>query len=132
LKTTLKVSNYRNFIYLYKSGFVQYFKTVFLKEADDFLTGLPLKVRTKIIRNIEVAEQNNDPKLFKKLHNGIWEFRINFGNQQIRLLAFWDKTNNKTTLVLATHGFIKKVDKIPSNEIKRAVSIRNRYFENNK
>jgi phage-related protein len=111
---------------------VQYFKTVFLKEADDFLTGLPLKVRTKIIRNIEVAEQNNDPKLFKKLHNGIWEFRINFGNQQIRLLAFWDKTNNKTTLVLATHGFIKKVDKIPSNEIKRAVSIRNRYFENNK
>jgi len=33
-------------------------------------------------------------------------------------------------LVLATHGFIKKVDKVPKNEIERAVKIRVKYFEN--
>ena len=30
---------------------------------------------------------------------------------------------------MATHGFIKKVDKVPENEIERAVKIRKRYFE---
>lgn len=29
----------------------------------------------------------------------------------IRLLAFWDKTDSEQTLVLATHGFIKKTQK---------------------
>ncbi|MFN3802894.1 hypothetical protein [Belliella pelovolcani] len=27
---------------------------------------------------------------------------------QIRLLAFWDKDGSEETLVLATHGFVKK------------------------
>jgi hypothetical protein len=50
--------------------------------------------------------------------------------KQIRLLAFWDKTDVNETLVLATHGFIKKVDKVPANEIERAKAIRKKYFEN--
>jgi hypothetical protein len=37
-----------------------------------------------------------------------------------------------TTLVLATHGFIKKVDKVPDNEIARAINIRKKYFESKK
>lgn len=44
-----------------------------------------------------------------------------FGN----LLAFWDKENNKETLVLA----IKKTDKVPKKDIDRAVAIRAEYFE---
>ena len=55
--------------------------------------------------------------------------RIRFGNNQIRLLAFWDKTDDKKTLVLATHGFIKKVDKVPAKEIERAINIRTKYFD---
>jgi phage-related protein len=35
-------------------------------------------------------------------------------------LAFWDKTDSEQTLVLATHGFIKKTQKTPRNEIERA------------
>jgi hypothetical protein len=31
-------------------------------------------------------------------------------------------------LVIATHGFIKKDDKIPSKEIERATRLRSRYF----
>jgi len=32
-------------------------------------------------------------------------------------------------LVLATHGFIRKTDKVPNKEIDRAVAIRMKYFE---
>jgi hypothetical protein len=80
---------------------------------------------------MDLAEQTNDPKLFKKLQNDIWEeFRIKFAGIQIRLLAFWDKTDNKETLVIATHGFVKKVDKVPANEIDRAVRLRDIYINN--
>ena len=83
-----------------------------------------------MLYNIDLAEQTNDPRLFKKLQGDIWEFRTKYAGMQIRLLAFWDKTESKDTLVVATHGFIKKVDKIPANEIQRAIKLRERYFDN--
>jgi phage-related protein len=64
------------------------------------------------------------------LQDDIWEFRTKYTALQIRLLAFWDKTDGKETLVVATHGFIKKTDKVPKSEIERAMKIRKRYFEN--
>jgi phage-related protein len=91
---------------------------------------LDAKTIKKILYNIDLAEQTNDPKLLKKLQNDIWEFRTKFVGQQIRLLAFWDKSDNKETLVIATHGFIKKVDKVPQNELERAKRIKNEYFRN--
>jgi phage-related protein len=109
---------------------LQYFQTRFLEEADKFIADLDQKAARKVFYNIDLAEQSNDPKLFKKLQKDIWEFRTNFGGQQIRLLAFWDKGNETETLVFATHGFIKKVDKVHANEIERAVNIRKKYFEN--
>jgi phage-related protein len=107
---------------------MRYFDTRFLEEADNFIADLKPKTVKKILYNIDLAEQTNDPRLFKKLQKDIWEFRTKYEGLQIRLLAFWDKTDNKETLVLATHGFIKKVDKVPENEIERAVRIRERYF----
>jgi phage-related protein len=101
-----------------------------MEEANAFIAGLDTKSIKKIFYNIDLAEQTNDPKLFKKLQNDIWELRTKFGGLQIRLLAFWDKSNNKETLVIATHGFIKKVDKVPSNEIERAERLRDKYFNN--
>lgn len=109
---------------------MRYFETRFLEEADKFVSELDTKTIKKMIYNIDLAEQTNDPKLLKKLQNDIWEFRTKFAGLQIRLLAFWDKTDNKKTLVIATHGFIKKVDKVPANEIDRAVRLREKYFNN--
>jgi phage-related protein len=108
---------------------VRYFETRFLRQANAFLAGLDKKTAAKVIYNIDLAEQTNDPKLFKKITNEIWEFRTRYLDKQIRLLAFWDKTDNKRTLVIATHGFIKKVDKTPGNEIARAENLRKQYFE---
>lgn len=87
---------------------MRYFETRFLVEAEKFISGLDKKTAGKIFYNIDLAEQTNDPKLLKKLKNDIWEFRTKFAGLQIRLLAFWYKTDNKETLVIATHGFIKK------------------------
>ena len=107
---------------------MRYFETRFLEDANEFIAGLDSKTIKKIFYNIDLAEQTNDPKLFKKLQNDIWELRTTFAGLQIRLLAFWDKTDNKRTLVIATHGFIKKVDKVPISEIERAIKLREKYF----
>jgi phage-related protein len=109
---------------------MKYFETRFLEEAEEFISNLDSKAVRKILYNIDLAEQTNDPKLLKKLQNDIWEFRTKFAGLQIRLLAFWDKTDNKETLVVATHGFVKKVDKVPKNEIDRALRLKDNYFNN--
>ena len=108
---------------------MRFFETKFLEEAEQFIAQLDPKTIKKIFYNIDLAEHTNDPKLFKKLQNDIWEFRTKFGGLQIRLLAFWDKTDKKETLVIATHGFIKKVDKVPGLEIDRAIRLKTKYFE---
>ena len=108
---------------------LEYFKTIFSEGANEFVKTLDIKSQKKLFYNVRIAEKANDPKLFKKLNNEIWEFRVRFSNKQIRLLAFWDQRNNKNTLVIATNGFIKKTQKIPKKEINRAEKIRKEYFE---
>jgi phage-related protein len=105
------------------------YKVDLLGEAIDFMESLDGKTREKVYYNIRKSQVINDPELFKKLNDLIWEFRTKFNKNYYRLLAFWDKTDNKETLVIATNGFIKKTKKTPKNEIKRAEEIRKEYFE---
>ena len=51
---------------------MRYFVTRFLKEADEFVEKLDRKSANKVFYNIDLAEQTNDPKLFKKLQGEIW------------------------------------------------------------
>jgi phage-related protein len=105
------------------------FEIVFLKEAFDFLQSLDLKHSDKILYNIRKAQTKTDPELFKKLTDEIWEFRTLYQGLQYRLLAFWDKTNSTETLVISTHGFVKKQSKVPENEISKAETQRKKYFQ---
>ncbi len=100
----------------------------FLKEAFEFLKGLNEKTREKIIYNIDKARYINDPKLFKKLTDDIWEFRTKYAGLQYRLLAFWDKSKPTRTLVIATHGIVKKTDKVPEKEINKDLEIKKQYL----
>jgi len=100
----------------------------FLQTAKDFLDKLDIKTREKVIFNIWKSRETNDPKLFKKLTEEIWEFRTLFNRKQIRLFAFWFKRENQITLVIATHGIIKKTQKTPKKEIERAEKLRKEYF----
>jgi phage-related protein len=105
------------------------FEIVFLDEAFEFLSNLDRKHYQKILYNIRKSQIELDAELFKKLKDDIWEFRTLYQGLQYRLLAFWDKTSNKETLVISTHGFIKKRSKVPDSEIQRATQIRTKYFE---
>ncbi len=70
--------------------------------------------------------------MFKKLNENIWEFRTKYQNKQIRLFAFWERTKNKDTLVIATHGIIKKTHKTPKKEIEKAEKLRIAYLKTKK
>jgi phage-related protein len=106
----------------------QRFKVLFLQEAADFLDGLDPKSREKIIFNIRKAQVSNDHELFKKLNDEIWEFRTLFKKTKYRLFAFWDKRQKPDTVVITTHGIIKKTDKIPLADLNKAENIRKKYF----
>jgi len=105
------------------------FDIIFLDRAFEFLSSLDKKHYEKILFNIRKSQTQNDPELFKKLTEEIWEFRTHFQGIQYRLLAFWDKTNSENTLVISTNGFIKKRSKVPDNEIQKAKQLRINYFE---
>lgn len=105
------------------------FNVDFLGEAIDFIDELDDKTKEKIYYNIRKAQLVSDSELFKKLTEFIWEFRTKYNRNYYRLLAFWDKTDKEETLVLATNGFIKKTQKTPKSEIKKAEEIRKEYFE---
>ena len=104
------------------------FEIIFLEEAFAFLNSLERKHYEKILYNIRKAQIKHDPELFKKLNDDIWEFRTLYQGLQYRLLAFWDKTSSENTLVVSSHGFVKKRSKVPDNEIQRATQIRTKYF----
>lgn len=104
------------------------FSVIFLVEAADFLDGLDEKSRRKVIYNIDKSRYVNDPKLFKKLTSEIWEFRTKYQKNQYLLFAFWDKRDKRETLVVSTHGMIKKTGKVPKSEIEKAKRIMEDYF----
>lgn len=105
------------------------FNIDFLDDAIEFMNSLDVKAQRKIYYNLKKSQLINDPELFKKLTDHIWEFRTLFDKKYYRLFAFWDKTDDKDTVVLATHGIIKKTKKTPKSEIKKAERIRKIYFE---
>lgn len=65
----------------------------------------------------------------KKLENsdGIWEFSTKYNGIAYRLFSFWD--TEAETLVIATHGIIKKTQKTPLKEIAKAERIKQLYFK---
>ncbi|MFZ1789520.1 MAG: type II toxin-antitoxin system RelE/ParE family toxin [Saprospiraceae bacterium] len=105
------------------------FEIIFLDDAFEFLKGLDRKHYEKILYNIRKAQTEHNPDLFKILYNDIWEFRTLYQGIQYRLLAFWDKSSATETLVISTHGFVKKRSKVPDAEVQIAIRQRTLYFE---
>ena len=100
-----------------------------MDDATEFLNGLEEKAREKIYYNLKKSQISNDNTLFKKLNDEIWEFRTLYKRTQYRLFAFWNKTDKKQTLVIATHGIEKKTQKTPKKEINKSENLRKQYFD---
>ncbi len=101
-------------------------RVIFYKTANgkcpvqEFLDSLPGKVAQKITWVLKLLEDLDIvPSLyFKKLvgTEEIWECRIQFGSNAYRIFCFF--LNN--SVVVLTHGFVKKSQRTPPNEIARA------------
>jgi len=108
----------------------QIFEVEILPKAVEFLENLDEKTREKVYYNIRKSQFVQDNELFKKLNDLIWEFKTLYNNNTNRLFAFWDNTEEQNVLVVATHGILKKTQKTPSKEIKKAEEIRKQYMNN--
>ncbi len=105
------------------------FSIKYMEEAVQFILSLDEQARVKITYNIGKCIYGIDGNLFKKLEgSNIWEFRTLYKGIQYRLFAFWDK--DEETIIIVTHGIIKKTQKTPGKEIKKAEAIRAEYFKN--
>ncbi len=108
------------------------FNIIYSEESIKFLNSLDEKTKAKIMYNVNKSKYVIDKELFKKLDdaNDIWEFRTLYNGGSYRLFAFWD--TDKETLVITTHGIIKKNQKTPPKEIAKAKEIRKIYFSSKK
>jgi len=97
------------------------------KPAEEFIMGLPLKMNAKMFRLLWMLEDNG-PELrepqSKHLVDGIFELRARVGSDVSRVLYFF-MVGKKVVL---THGFIKKTQKTPTEEIERAKRYRQEYL----
>jgi phage-related protein len=106
------------------------FKVIFLEDAKIFLDSLGDKPRDKIVYNIWKSKNIKDDELLKKLEDDIWEFRTLYNKIAYRLFAFWDETEK--SMIVATHGIVKKTDKTPKKEIEKAKQLRIEYLKSKK
>lgn len=74
------------------------------------------------IRDIRIVPE----KFFKhlKVTDGLYEIRVKIGSGIFRIFSFFDEGN----LIILLHGFNKKSQKTPLNEIERAERLKEEYF----
>lgn len=77
------------------------------------------------LKYLESVGNMANPIYAKLLHEGIYELRITFGHLEPRILYFFDGKD-----IILTHGFLKKTQAVPQEEIKRAETIRQSYLKN--
>ncbi len=96
--------------------------------VEEFLDSLTGKQAQKVLWVLQLIEELEviPRQYFKKLVNseGIWEVRIQFGNDLFRLLGFF----YEGSLLVLTNGFAKKSQKTPAQEIALAVHRKEDYL----
>ena len=95
----------------------------------DFFQKQKPKVKEKILWTFMVIEtvEKIPIEYFKHMEgtNGLYEIRVQFGNDIFRIFCFFDEGK----LVVLTNGFQKKTTKTPTNEIEKAKRIMNDYLK---
>ena len=94
----------------------------------EFLDSLPGKAVQKITWVLKLLEDLDvvPVSYFKKMVNTeeIWECRVHFGSNAYRLFCFF----SDDSVVVLTHGLMKKSQKTPKQEIERAEACRREYL----
>jgi phage-related protein len=97
-----------------------------------FLKEQPEKVQNKIFKVIEAIETlERIPSNYLKFiqgTKGLYEARVQLGNNIWRVFCFFDNDQ----LVILLNGFVKKSQKTPNREIKKAKELMFNYYESKK
>lgn len=108
---------------------ILFYKTAVGKSpVEEFLNSQPGKIARKItwvlslLEDLEIIPAHYFAKMCGT--DDIWECRIKQGSNIYRIFAFWDDDK-----IILTHGFIKKTQKTPGNEIEKAENYKKDYFE---
>lgn len=96
----------------------------------DFLESLPLKDQEKLLATISAIEEIGLLDAFrkewcKKLDNDIYEVRSKVSSNIQRALYFHEVDNS----YIITHGFTKKTQKTPRQELERARYLKQEFEE---
>lgn len=98
----------------------------------DFLDSLSGKAAQKVMWTLSLLEDMEmvPSAYFKKLVNTdeIWECRVQHGSNAYRIFCFFAGRS----IVVLTHGFMKKSQKAPRREIEKAEAYRKDYLKRRK
>lgn len=93
----------------------------------DFMNSLSQNEQLKVRKALLILE--NDEKIphhyIKYIREGIYEFRVNYGNNEFRLFFIYDGN----TIVVLFNGIKKKTQKTPQKEIQKAIRLKYEYYE---
>lgn len=93
----------------------------------DFMQKLSEQERKKIRRALLLFEtEDKIPSHYIKfIRDGVYEFRVNYGNNEFRIFFIYDGN----TIVVLFNCFKKKTQKTPNSEIEKAIKLKNEYYE---
>lgn len=92
----------------------------------DFISKLSKGEIDKIRRALDLFKiEDKMPRHFIKfIRDGIYEFRVSYGNNEFRIFFIYDGD----TVVVLFNAFKKKTQKTPDNEIKKAIKLKEEYY----
>ena len=92
-----------------------------------FLKKLTINEKVKLEKAILLLEtEDKIPHHYIKfIRDGIYEYRVNYGNNEFRVFFIYDGN----TIVVLFNGFKKKTQKTPQNEIEKAIKLKNMYYD---
>lgn len=85
----------------------------------DFLSGLPDKQLAKVLRDIDLLRREGialSMPQARQIEGKLWELRTKFSSDITRIFYFVFMGNE----IVLLHGFAKKTQKTPPNEIEKA------------
>lgn len=88
-----------------------------------------VKVQKKILWTLNILEELDQiPESYLKFiknSSGLYEIRVQVGNNIFRIFCFFDADN----LIVIGHGFQKKTQKTPRQQIAKAEQVKKEYYE---
>lgn len=118
-----RLSDKETFYYLCAMRKIIAYKNYF----SDFIKKLSKDEVRKIQRALDLFKvEDKLPRHFIKfIRDGIYEFRVTYGNNEFRIFFIYDGD----TIVVLFNAFKKKTQKTPNDEINKAIKLKKEYYE---